>query len=53
MGDGTVVFAGMLTGAFGAHGLKRRAGVTADDLNAWGAASTYAVCSLSVGPSGD
>ncbi|KAH0838388.1 hypothetical protein J3R83DRAFT_6695 [Lanmaoa asiatica] len=39
----TLAFAGMLTGAFGAHGLKHRAGVTADDLHAWGTASTYAI----------
>ncbi|KAF8560449.1 DUF423-domain-containing protein [Imleria badia] len=38
-----LAFTGMLTGAFGAHGLKSRAGITADDLNAWGTASTYAI----------
>lgn len=48
-----IAFTGMFTGAFGAHGLKRRAGITPDDLNAWGTASTYAVCGLSVGSSGD
>ncbi|KAI9572873.1 hypothetical protein HD554DRAFT_2063668 [Boletus coccyginus] len=38
-----LAFAGMLSGAFGAHALKRRAGITADDLHAWGTASTYAI----------
>ncbi|KAG8219892.1 hypothetical protein J3R82DRAFT_886, partial [Butyriboletus roseoflavus] len=38
-----LTFTGMLTGAFGAHGLKHRAGITADDLFVWGRASTYAI----------
>jgi hypothetical protein len=39
--------AGMLSGAFGAHALKRRPGVTADNIHAWETASQYAVRSLS------
>lgn len=39
----------MLTGAFGSHGLERRAGVTAKDLRAWETASNYAVWSLVAG----
>ncbi|KIJ68339.1 hypothetical protein HYDPIDRAFT_106518 [Hydnomerulius pinastri MD-312] len=35
--------AGMLAGAFGAHALKRRPGITADNLHAWGTASNYAI----------
>lgn len=42
-------FVGMLTGAFGAHGLERRAGITAKDLRAWETASHYAVRSLFAG----
>ncbi|KAF8446073.1 DUF423-domain-containing protein [Boletus edulis BED1] len=38
-----LAFAGMLTGALGTHGLKRRAGITAADLHAWETASTYAI----------
>ncbi|KAF9229397.1 hypothetical protein BS17DRAFT_771402 [Gyrodon lividus] len=38
-----LVAAGMLTGAFGAHALKRRPGITADNLHAWGTASNYAI----------
>ncbi|KIK99033.1 hypothetical protein PAXRUDRAFT_823200 [Paxillus rubicundulus Ve08.2h10] len=35
--------AGMLAGAFGAHALKRRPGVTADNIHAWDTASHYAI----------
>ncbi|KAH7883683.1 hypothetical protein F5I97DRAFT_1894806 [Phlebopus sp. FC_14] len=34
---------GMIAGAFGAHALKRRPGITADNLYAWGTASNYAI----------
>jgi len=34
---------GMIAGAFGSHALKRRPGITADGLAAWGTASHYAV----------
>ncbi|KAF9240872.1 hypothetical protein BU15DRAFT_87447 [Melanogaster broomeanus] len=35
--------AGMLFGAFGAHALKQRPGITADKLHGWETASHYAV----------
>ncbi|KAN0100708.1 Protein of unknown function (DUF423) domain containing protein [Tylopilus felleus] len=38
-----LTFVGMAAGAFGPHGLKRRAGITADDLSAWRTASHYAI----------
>ncbi|KZT75161.1 hypothetical protein DAEQUDRAFT_720378 [Daedalea quercina L-15889] len=34
---------GMLAGAFGAHGLQKRAGITPENLRAWGSAAQYAV----------
>ncbi|KAG2072756.1 DUF423-domain-containing protein [Suillus decipiens] len=34
---------GMLAGAFGSHALKRRTGITAEGLSAWGTASHYAI----------
>ena len=40
---GTIAFVGMFAGAFGAHGLERRAGITAKELHAWNTASNYAV----------
>ncbi|KJA29136.1 hypothetical protein HYPSUDRAFT_127862 [Hypholoma sublateritium FD-334 SS-4] len=38
-----VVSTGMITGAFGAHGLRQRAGTTPDNIHAWETASSYAV----------
>ncbi|GBE77854.1 hypothetical protein BKA93DRAFT_757340 [Sparassis latifolia] len=38
-----LVAIGMATGAFGAHGLKKRSGITVDQVNAWATASHYAV----------
>ncbi|KAI0830632.1 DUF423-domain-containing protein [Trametes gibbosa] len=35
--------AGIITGAFGSHGLKKRAGITPDNLHAWQTASNYAI----------
>ncbi|KAF8198942.1 hypothetical protein BJ912DRAFT_950303 [Pholiota molesta] len=37
------VSVGMITGAFGAHGLRRRPEMTADNIHAWETASSYAV----------
>ncbi|KAF8974022.1 hypothetical protein BDZ97DRAFT_1778048 [Flammula alnicola] len=37
------VSTGMITGAFGAHGLRQRPGTTADNIHAWETASSYAV----------
>ncbi|EPT03980.1 hypothetical protein FOMPIDRAFT_1022114 [Fomitopsis schrenkii] len=34
---------GMLAGAFGAHGLQKRPGITPENLRAWGSAAQYAV----------
>ncbi|KZT05897.1 DUF423-domain-containing protein [Laetiporus sulphureus 93-53] len=34
---------GMLFGAFGAHGLKKRQGITPENINAWATASHYAI----------
>ncbi|TFY56419.1 hypothetical protein EVJ58_g7655 [Rhodofomes roseus] len=34
---------GMLAGAFGAHGLQKRPGVTPENIRAWGTAAQYAV----------
>ncbi|KAH7911941.1 hypothetical protein BJ138DRAFT_1135059 [Hygrophoropsis aurantiaca] len=34
---------GVMAGAFGAHGLKRRSSITADNIHAWETASHYAV----------
>lgn len=39
--------AGIITGAFGAHALKSRQGVTTDNVHAWETASHYAVSHLS------
>lgn len=33
-----------MTGAFGAHGLKKKTGITTDNIHAWETASHYAVC---------
>ncbi|KAI6044926.1 hypothetical protein EDC04DRAFT_177652 [Pisolithus marmoratus] len=38
-----LVTAGMVVGAFGAHALQRRPGITADNLLAWRTASNYAI----------
>ncbi|KAG6337332.1 hypothetical protein ID866_1757 [Astraeus odoratus] len=38
-----LVVTGLIAGAFGAHALKRRPGITADNLYAWGTASNYAI----------
>ncbi|KAF9270319.1 DUF423-domain-containing protein [Marasmius fiardii PR-910] len=35
--------AGVITGAFGAHGLKSRKGVTQDSIHAWETAAHYAI----------
>ncbi|KAH9898082.1 hypothetical protein C8Q73DRAFT_683607 [Cubamyces lactineus] len=35
--------AGMITGAFGTHGLQKRGGVTPEKLHAWQTASSYAI----------
>ncbi len=35
---------GIVAGAFGAHGLQKRKGITAENLHAWQTASNYAVC---------
>ncbi|KAF9472247.1 DUF423-domain-containing protein [Pholiota conissans] len=37
------VSAGMITGAFGAHGLRRRPDMSSDNIHAWETASSYAV----------
>ncbi|KAH6917285.1 hypothetical protein BKA70DRAFT_1418048 [Coprinopsis sp. MPI-PUGE-AT-0042] len=34
---------GIMTGAFGAHGLKSRPGITPDNLHAFGTASSYLI----------
>ncbi|TFK57188.1 hypothetical protein OE88DRAFT_1715918 [Heliocybe sulcata] len=34
---------GALAGAFGAHGLKRRPGITADQIHAWETAAHYSI----------
>ena len=34
---------GMLAGAFGAHGLRRKAGITNESVHAWETASHYTV----------
>ncbi|KAG2159967.1 uncharacterized protein EDB93DRAFT_1112741 [Suillus bovinus] len=34
---------GMIAGAFGSHGLKRKPGITPEGLNAWQTASHYAI----------
>ncbi|KAF9015246.1 hypothetical protein BDQ17DRAFT_1294906 [Cyathus striatus] len=34
---------GIIAGAFGAHGLRKRSGMTADKIHAWETASSYAV----------
>lgn len=41
---------GIICGAFGAHGLKNRAGVTPDLIKSWETASHYAVRSLLAHP---
>ncbi|KAF8807503.1 hypothetical protein BYT27DRAFT_7223319 [Phlegmacium glaucopus] len=33
----------MITGAFGAHGLRQRSGITPDRIHAWETASNYAI----------
>ena len=38
----------MLAGAFGAHGLQKRPGVTPENLRAWGSAAQYAVRLISI-----
>ncbi|EIW64442.1 DUF423-domain-containing protein [Trametes versicolor FP-101664 SS1] len=35
--------AGIVAGAFGSHGLQKRAGVTPEKLHAWQTASNYAI----------
>ena len=40
---GLAAAVGVVTGAFGAHGLRKRAGVTPDTIHAWESASHYAV----------
>lgn len=38
---------GMITGAFGAHGLRKRPGIVPDKIHAWETAAQYSVrCSL-------
>lgn len=37
----------MLAGAFGAHGLQQRKGITAENIRAWATASHYAVRAIS------
>jgi uncharacterized membrane protein YgdD (TMEM256/DUF423 family) len=39
---GTPATLGMITGAFGSHGLRKRPGVTPDNISAWQTASQYA-----------
>ncbi|KAF8912761.1 hypothetical protein CPB84DRAFT_1811779 [Gymnopilus junonius] len=34
---------GMMTGAFGSHGLRNLQGITSDNIHAWETASSYAV----------
>ncbi|TFK41056.1 hypothetical protein BDQ12DRAFT_626228 [Crucibulum laeve] len=34
---------GVIAGAFGAHGLRRRAGITRESIHAWETASSYTV----------
>ncbi|KAI0348418.1 hypothetical protein BDW22DRAFT_1350629 [Trametopsis cervina] len=38
-----LVTVGMVTGAFGSHGLRKRPGSTADSIHAWETASQYAI----------
>ncbi|KAF8078518.1 hypothetical protein FPV67DRAFT_1465498 [Lyophyllum atratum] len=38
-----IASAGIIAGAFGAHSLKRRPGITAESIHAWETASSYAV----------
>ncbi|KDQ63653.1 hypothetical protein JAAARDRAFT_189204 [Jaapia argillacea MUCL 33604] len=35
--------AGVIAGAFGAHGLKRRPGITPDNIHAWETAAHYTI----------
>ncbi|KAI1793874.1 hypothetical protein LXA43DRAFT_998747 [Ganoderma leucocontextum] len=35
--------AGVIAGAFGSHGLRKRSGITSDNIHAWETASHYAV----------
>ena len=35
--------AGVIAGAFGSHGLRKREGITSDKIHAWETASHYAV----------
>ncbi|KAG0708966.1 hypothetical protein DFH29DRAFT_993814 [Suillus ampliporus] len=42
-GGAILAAAGMIAGAFGSHGLKRRSGITPEGLSAWGLASHYAI----------
>lgn len=39
-----VAAVGIITGAFGAHGLKKRPGMDADKIHSWETAAHYAVC---------
>ncbi|KIM67224.1 hypothetical protein SCLCIDRAFT_1210731 [Scleroderma citrinum Foug A] len=39
----TLVAAGMTLGAFGAHALKGRPGITADNVHAWDTATNYLI----------
>ena len=39
----SVAAIGITAGAFGAHGLRKRAGITPDNIHAWETASHYAV----------
>ncbi|KAG2023378.1 hypothetical protein CC2G_001039 [Coprinopsis cinerea AmutBmut pab1-1] len=34
---------GIMTGAFGAHGLRKRPGITPDSIHAWETASSYLI----------
>ncbi|KDR85095.1 hypothetical protein GALMADRAFT_54024, partial [Galerina marginata CBS 339.88] len=34
---------GMITGAFGSHGLRQKQGITPENIHAWETASSYAV----------
>jgi len=39
----SLAFLGAGSGAFGAHGLRNRSGITADNIHAWETASQYAM----------
>ncbi|EKM61209.1 uncharacterized protein PHACADRAFT_247669 [Phanerochaete carnosa HHB-10118-sp] len=38
-----LVTLGMVAGAFGSHGLRKKSGITPDQIQAWGTASNYTV----------